>query len=551
MPVGKNKSSKKSNAAIDDKPLETVPGTETETPAGNNGKAAESLQDADDTSGQYVTFFLQDESFAFPMADVREIVRVPTTVDVPLTSHTLVGLANLRGSVLPILDLRRLLIIDENDFTDATRVIVADCKGVAVGLIVDRVARVISVDEDSIETAESMRSTINAEMMTGVVKNVEGYDLIQLLDADQIVSNEFSSVLSANETAQDALSAAKRSVLSTENEEDNSTQLVSFVVDDQEYGFDIQHVEEIVRLPDDISSVPQADFHVIGIINLRDSVLPLVNLRTMFKLERQPLSETNRILVVNVTTADGQRSPVGIVVDYVREVLRITEDSVDKVPTMLSQGDDLNDIVGICRLDGGKRLVSILSSDALFDNPAVREAFKAHSKTQDTEETMNEHESSDDIEDGEETQLVVFHLGQQEFGISIEAVQEITRVPQEMNVVPKTADFVEGMVNLRGAVLPVMDMRSRFGMEKMGRSDRQRILVLDLKGSSTGFITDAVAEVLRLSKRLIEDAPNLSEEQAKVMGRVVNLKEQNRMIQVLDASQLLAQNELQVLSKAG
>ena len=134
MPVGKNKSSKKSNAAIDDKPLETVPGTETETPAGNNGKAAESLQDADDTSGQYVTFFLQDESFAFPMADVREIVRVPTTVDVPLTSHTLVGLANLRGSVLPILDLRRLLIIDENDFTDATRVIVADCKGVAVGL---------------------------------------------------------------------------------------------------------------------------------------------------------------------------------------------------------------------------------------------------------------------------------------------------------------------------------------------------------------------------------------------------------------------------------
>lgn len=67
----------------------------------------------EDSSGQYVTFFLNEEAFAFSMNDVREIVRVPQSVAVPLTSSALEGLSNLRGSVLPVLDLRRLLDIEE------------------------------------------------------------------------------------------------------------------------------------------------------------------------------------------------------------------------------------------------------------------------------------------------------------------------------------------------------------------------------------------------------------------------------------------------------
>jgi purine-binding chemotaxis protein CheW len=139
----------------------------------------------------------------------------------------------------------------------------------------------------------------------------------------------------------------------------------------------------------------------------------------------------------------------------------------------------------------------------------------------------------------EDDKLVVFQLAGQEFGVMVEAVQEIIRVPGEMSRVPKTEAFIEGMVNLRGAVLPVLDLRARFGLERTERNDRQRILVFNQAGTCTGFIVDSVSEVLRLGKSVLEDAPRLSDEQARIMGRVANLKDQKRMIQILDAKELV------------
>lgn len=504
----------------------------------------------EETNGQYVTFFLNDETFAFAMDEVKEIVRVPSSVDVPLTPNSLLGLANLRGTVLPVLDLRKLLNMEERDFTDATRVIIADCTGCAVGLVVDRVSRVISVDQESIEDAQSVKSSIQAEMLTGVVKNVGNHSLIQLLDAKQVVQSEFSTIATAAQA-----SCATQQTHSTDSlVEDNdldTMQLVSFLIDQQEYAFDINEVEEIVRLPDDISKVPRSEAHVLGIINLRKNLLPLVNLRTLFHLGPQSLSDHNRILVVNINDSQGhKRYSVGIVVDHVKEVLSLSRSVIDSVPTMLSNNQDMSDVTGICRLGENERLVSILSSEALFNNQDMQQILSETLSQSSDEAMMNDHEHNDLSIDDDETQLVVFQLAGQEFGISIESVQEITRIPEEMNKVPKTAEFIEGMINLRGSVLPVMDMRTRFGITHMEKSDRQRIIVLDLAGTITGFITDAVAEVLRLPTKMIESAPALSDEQEKLMGRVVNLKEKSRMIQVLDASELLDRSQLAHLAES-
>jgi len=158
---------------------------------------------------------------------------------------------------------------------------------------------------------------------------------------------------------------------------------------------------------------------------------------------------------------------------------------------------------------------------------------------------------NDEDEDDQDMHLVVFRLHGQEYGVSTDVVQEIIRVPEmEMNAVPKTADFIEGMVNLRGAVLPVLDLRSRFGIERNQRDDKQRILVLELENIPTGFIVDEVNEVLRIAKDTIEDAPHLSDEQSRLMGRVVNLPQHKRMIQVLEVAELLDMKEVNILKKA-
>lgn len=506
-----------------------------------------------DSFNQYVTYFVDNECFGFPMESVLEIIRVPDTVRVPLTPGGLVGLANLRGSILPVVDLRRSLGLPEVEYNDATRVVVSDC-GRPVGLVVDRVARVLNVEPDKIESSDSVQGTVDAELLTGVIKNFDGHELIQLLDVTRIVSLEFAAVTAAaNDTKTETGLAGELLGGNSpiDEEEDDAIQLVSLLVDGQEHAFNISEVDEIVRVPDEISLVPRAEPHVVGLVNLRGRLLPLVSLRRIFALEDAPIDEHNRVLVVRFASELGHSESVGVVVDQVREVLRVPSDVQEQMPRLLTQKKEINDITAVCRLEGGKRLVSILSASALFRHPEVQAAVNAG-----REKAMEMDGNDDLIEDeelgsgGEETQLVVFQLNKQEYGAPIESVQEIIRIPDEITRVPKTPAFIEGMINLRGSVLPVTEMRIRFGLDRLERNDHQRIIVLGNNGVRTGFIVDSVTEVLRLPRNAIEESPNLSENQARIMGKVANLKDARRMILILDVKELLNDPDMREFAKS-
>lgn len=505
----------------------------------------------EDSQSQYVTFYIGEECLAFPMRSVLEIIRVPETVTVPLTPRGLVGLANLRGRVLPVLDMRRLLGMPDRDYNDATRVVVADC-GSSVGLVVDRVSRVLNVEQDKIEDTRGVQSSISSDLLTGVVKNVAGHSLIQLLDVHAIVRLEFTSVIeSRRRESESAAPGTEVTVTEGDEEEtDDASQVVSFLVEGQEYAFEISHVEEIVRVPSEICQLPKAGRHVLGLMNLRNRLLPLVSLRRMFNLTDEPLGDHTRVVVVSPGNQQGGRDSVGIVVDQVREVLRVPLEVKDGVPPLLRQNGDFQEVSAVCRLNDGKRLLSVLSADALFRSTDVRTAIEESKERTVEADAMAVDDDSMEGSDDDEIQIVVFQLASEEYGVMIESVQEIIRVPEEMSRVPKTPSFVEGMINLRGSVLPVLDMRTRFELVRAERNDRQRILVLNLDGIRTGFIVDAVAEVLRLPRSVIESSPRLSEDQTRIMGRVANLKSQKRMILVLDTDQLVDRKSMRHLAKA-
>ncbi len=500
--------------------------------------------DSDQTISQYVTFHIADEVFGFPMQQVAEIIRLPETISVPLTPESLLGLSNLRGNILPVLDLRRILQFNESKFSDATRVIVTD-SGNILGFVVDKVSRVMSIDQSSIEHAENVKSSVNSDLFSGVIR--EGNQLIQLLDIHKLIDLDFDHLI---KEANSDLCFSGQTHLINDNTEGNNddeeiSQVVTFIINNQEYAIDLMGVEEIVRIPDSIAKVPVTEQHVLGIINLRGRVLPLVNMRKMFDFNDLELSENHRILVINLRSAGGIKNSVGIVVDDVREVMHIAMNMRDPVPSIMKKSQT-TEIDSISRLEDGKRIISILNVQSMFDHPFIQTALAEQSDQSSNHEgefMNNQEQTTLTEEDSDETQMVVFKLADQEYGVTIDDVQEITRVPEEMNKVPKTPEFIEGMINLRGTILPVIDMRGRFGLEKIGRNERQRILVLNINGHRTGFIMDSVVEVLRLNRKNIEAAPDLSEEQAKLMGHVVNLKEEKRMIQVLNVHELLNENE--------
>ena len=116
---------------------------------------------------------------------------------------------------------------------------------------------------------------------------------------------------------------------------------------------------------------------------------------------------------------------------------------------------------------------------------------------------MTADNSASAIQGDDERQLVVFDLADEAYGVNIGTVREIIRM-QQITQVPRTPDYVEGVINLRGKVIPVIDMRKRFGFPVAEHTKDTRIVVIDIGGADIGATVDAVTEVLRLGADSIE-----------------------------------------------
>lgn len=103
-------------------------------------------------------------------------------------------------------------------------------------------------------------------------------------------------------------------------------------------------------------------------------------------------------------------------------------------------------------------------------------------------------------------QLVSFTIGTEEFGVDILNVQEINRMVT-VTAVPNSPPFVDGVINLRGKVIPIIDLRTRFGMSRKEHDKNTRIIVVELKSNVVGFVVDAVSEVLRIPRNVTEPPP--------------------------------------------
>jgi len=495
---------------------------------------------ADSEVRQFVTFVAGDQVFAVDMAPVQEIIRVPEVVRVPLAPRTLDGLANLRGKVLPIISLRRLFGYPERAADDASRAVVIDL-GQPLGFVVDRVASVVGVDVRQIEDASGVSATVRSDLLRGLLKDVGGHAMVMVLDFERLIAAEFAQAAGAARVAAatGAMALAGGDLDADDERAADELQLVSFEVAGQEYAVAIEDVQEIVQMPDEIVRVPHAEPHVMGVMTLRQRLLPLVSLRRMFALPERAADEQSRIVVVSKGGA-----AVGVVMDSVNEVLRVALSEVEPVPPLLAREPGMADIARICRLDGGKRLVSIIDAASMFRQDALREVLETQHMQQDIDKDAGADRAGND----DEEQLVVFRLLQEEFGVPIDSVQEIVRVPEQLTQVPKAPAFVEGVINLRGSVLPVVDLRRRLGLPDAARSDRQRIMVFVIDGVRTGFIVDSVAEVLKVERRAIEPAPSLSAEQSRLLARMANLEKQKRMVQLLEPRHLVAEGDLAQLA---
>lgn len=105
-------------------------------------------------------------------------------------------------------------------------------------------------------------------------------------------------------------------------------------------------------------------------------------------------------------------------------------------------------------------------------------------------------------------QLVSFMLAEEEYGVEVLKVREIIRMPT-ITKMPNVPQHIEGIINLRGKVIPIISMRRRFSLMENDNNSQTRIIIMDVSGSLTGFIVDAVSEVIRIHSSEIQPPPSM------------------------------------------
>ena len=146
-------------------------------------------------------------------------------------------------------------------------------------------------------------------------------------------------------------------------------------------------------------------------------------------------------------------------------------------------------------------------------------------------------------------QLVGFTLGEEDFGVDILSVQEINRVT-EITKIPSTPDFVKGVINLRGNVIPVIDLRKRLGMPEREHDKQTRIIVADVEDRTVGLVVDAVSEVIRMDANLVEPPPEIilgAGDKGRYIKGVGKLDD--KLLMLLDINSMFSRQEQDQLSE--
>jgi purine-binding chemotaxis protein CheW len=446
-----------------------------------------------------LVFRVSDREFAMPAGPVREIARLPPVARVPHGPDGLLGLANLAGTAMPILSLAALLHLPESG---GNRVIVTDL-GEDVGLVVEAVSQFSGDGAPSVP-----RLDIGALVRSKMPARVQGTRRME----------SFAPLLDVTEQS-------------------SLIHLVTFALGNQEFGLPLACVEEVLKLPDAIAALPHADGLVVGSAAVHGAVLPILSLPLLLALPAGPATARARIVVVRL----GQHR-VGLVVDAMHAILAVGESEIDPVPHVLSRGNAEARIQAICRLDGGRRLVSILAAEHLLRDDITQRLLQSSSQD---EAEMENHSVA-----RAEEQFLVCRIGEDDFGLPIQAVEEVAALPAKLTPLPKAPPFVKGVMNLRGQIIPVIDQTRRFG-GLAADGGKRRVIVLRIGELQAGFIVDAVSEVLTVASADLAPAPDLGSEETRVFERVANLSDAQRIILIVSPRELLDRAEQDLLRSLG
>jgi purine-binding chemotaxis protein CheW len=297
---------------------------------------------------------------------------------------------------------------------------------------------------------------------------------------------------------------------------------VTFAIGVQTFALPLDAVDEVLRLPPKIAAVPNAEAMVLGSMDLRGALLPLLMLAPLLALPGEALSAKSRVLVVRI----GEQR-VGFVVDALGAVLRVPVGTIDPVPIVLTRGEAEARIQAVCRLGEG-RLVSVLAAEHLLRDDITARLFKGSSARRKVAQAQVEPTEP----------FVLFKIGDAIFGLPSFAVEHVGTLPSKLARIPGSAGFVRGAMPWRGEAIPVVDQSKRFGAVTASAA-RPRVVIVAMGSLRAAFAVDAVIGLHGIAQSTLRTIPEAGGVETRLFDRVSTGEDPQQLTLLLDPEQLL------------
>lgn len=462
-----------------------------------------------DADAALLSFRIAGRRFALDAERVAEVVRRPPVTRVPLAPASLCGVASLRGRVLPVVSLGELLGVDGP----------GDASGDASGgrLIVLGGAEPLALVVDEVIGLGA------GERGAGLVETADG--AARVVPLETLLQQAFSHG-ARRVAARGATEPAERAAPAAEATAD----FLAFALAGQPYALPLSQVREVILAPAELAALPRTDDAMLGVALVRGVLTPVVSTRVLLGLPPAPLNASDRVIVASV---GGAR--IGLAADHVSAVVRAPAAALGPVPKVLNRGAGEARVTAMLRTgDGG--LISVLEPERLFAEESLAQILDDGRRA--------ESAAEDGAGPAQASQrFLVFQLADETYGIDIAAVEEVVMLPERLARTPRAPAYLVGVMSLRGAAVPVIDQRRRFGLPAAAGEARQRVIITRIDDMAAGFAVDAVTQILELPPERLAPTPELTQDAARLFDRVAQVEDGGRVILLVNPRELLDRAE--------
>ncbi|EDP75515.1 chemotaxis protein CheW [Hydrogenivirga sp. 128-5-R1-1] len=452
----------------------------------------------------FTLFRVGDELFAYETAKISETVKVDRVFPVPLAPPHLKGVINLRNRVIPLIDMGVLLW---NKPVESDTAIILEINSELVGLLIDRVVGITSVDWGDIKSKEDIEiKDLREDLIRGVFER----------DGSVVFILELSPVVQKREIK--GKKEKRRKTKEGDREGGDKEELSGFVIfplGGEWYAFPVEEVREIINYPSHVSPIPQSPAYVEGVFLLRGEELVLMSLRGMLGVNSDRPEQ--RVIILKLGGAT-----VGVAVDDVKEIKWVPKDSI-----LSSEGEERS---GILVLDGGERLVYLLSVSDIVDTSEIEGLVE-----------QGEEEGEEEVKDMKS--FVRFTVGSIDMAIPIEKVQEVIEV-EELTPLPGAPDYVRGMYNLRNSVIVVIDLAQKLGVKAEGDSNRTVVL----EEMPVGLVVTKLRGIMKTEEENLQPAEDLAGLEENLLEGIIKTEEGD-IVFVLDVDSAVQEDELKLIKE--